>query len=466
MKNIVLDIMRRTWWAWPIAFGPPIIAAAASDHGGGAQVYLIVVVYYFFIVPFGTVASVSKTLQALPLSRQQIGQSLWLLCAALVPAVAVADQMVFYLLRIWKPKLDVLPPHLFLICSLLFVGCMGAGQMVAIFQMWFTKRTGIKRTILMDMLYGLLPCIPMLLALVFSVRFCANPGEDIFKVPMFGKIFGVFGERQSLLDGPNLAALIAAAVFTTWSWQQRHQILDAATFMWRSDAEGFFRPRRVREPEFCSRVLGRATLWIHAIEASACATAFLVLAFCWAALGAWFDPNTEFVLDMKSWSAVLCITTMMLLYITSIPWIFSVRTLRALPMPRFRLALHMLFCPIAAQLAFMLLTCMFLHAFSFLHLDLAASLTLELEVLCLAFAGLACFTLPRIGIVVGTLYWLAMLPGSFFICVSDFSTAPLPWIALTAPFAIGLGIVGIYRFIGVNYTPLRRYQELIFGVRR
>ncbi len=456
MKRIIQDTMHRFWWLWPIVFGIPLVVAAL-DNGNTSQVALLWILFYSAFLSFGFIIAVSKTLLTLPLGRKQIGQSVWLLCAVLPPALATADQAILYLVRVWNPKLDLLPPHLFLICLFLFVGSMGAVQMLCIFQMWFFKRTGIRRNIL----FGMLHIAPMPLAIIFIVRFCVNPGDDLFNTPGLGRILGAFGKRQFLFDGTNLTALIAAAIFTFWSWIQRHQILGAFFALSKSDADGFFFPRRIRTAEYSSRAAGRFLLCIMAAAASVITAALLVLTFCGVALGAFLDPNTEFVLESETLAFALSMAVTMLLYIVSLPWIFSIRTLRALPMTRFHLAFHILFSPIVAQVVIMGLTCAILPLVAFLHLDLAASLTLELKVFCFVLAGLACFTLPRIGVVVGGLYWSVMFLGGAFLCAMDFSTATLPWIAVALPLAIVLGLVGIYRFIGSNYSALRRYQEMV-----
>lgn len=458
------DIFRRTWWVWPIVLlGSPLVAVCSGDIL--AQVLLLIVLLYAQVGVVGIGAGFpGRSLQTLPLAQKTAGRTIWSFYAVLLPVAAFGSQMGLYAVRWFNPRLDCLPPQVFLANVLLIVGALCAIQLIGTAQIRYAE-WATRRSLLADLAFTMFSMIPVWFMIVFCIRLdTMEPSQmdDLF----IGPTMRLLGPRERVFDLPNGLALLVAAVLVATAWLSSHRMLDLAVFSIKNPPYGFLGSRTVRRPGFTSKTASRAMLWTRSILWGLFGAGVIPVMIGVVALGTFLYPETSRDNDLRrTWPLVLSMTASALFYGNTFVWLLSIRTLRILPMRRTRLAFHLLLCSLLTVVALMILTCMLPLFPTAISCDLGASLAAELSVCCLFLVGFTCLILPRVGVTAGLIYWCVLFFAVIGLYGFGFSAAFLPWMLAAMPIALALGFTGIHRFLGEVHPSLSRYHELFLGSR-
>lgn len=458
------DIFRRTWWVWPIVLlGSQLVAVFSGDIL--AQVLLLIMLLYAQVAVVGIGAGFpGRSLQTLPLAQKTTGRTIWSFYAMLLPVAAFGSQMGLYAVRWFSPRLDCLPPQVFLANVLLIIGALCAIQLTGAAQIRYAE-WATRRSLLADLAFTVFSMVPVWFAVIFCIRLDM---QDLSQLddPFIGSTMRLLGPRARVFDLPNSIALLAAAILAACAWRSSHRIVDIFAFSAKNKPEGFLYCPPVRTLGFASKAASRAMLWTRSILWGMCGAGVIPLMFGTITLAVFLDPEISRTPDLWFWPAVLSMISLVFFCGNTLLWLLSIRTLRILPMRRTRLALHLLLCPVLTLVTLMIFTCtlpLFRAAFPS---DLGASLVAELMACCLFLAGFSCLVLPRIGLFVGLAYWCILFLAVEVLALTGLGDASLPWLLAALPIALALGSAGIYHFLGEAHPSLTRFQEFLLGVRR
>ncbi len=468
MHLLLKDLFRRRWWLFLIAGLLPFLGMLE-----GRALYGILLAFVVFYGPmmlfmFEASANSVRCCVPLPLGRRTLGRTIWVACMLLFPALTTPA---------WLAG-EFLPFDTALGIPLLASGgvlCLGGIGWVLIMTVLLGDRTRL--TGFRGLVWGLVSlavCAPGVLGMLFFLhRFVmatglaeAMTGGTRDSGPLwlaYVALHRILGPAERLLDLPNTTALVASLFCACISYGLAPSLLYSGL--------GVSAARKDPPAPAPARVLypsrARAFLWPWLWGMAQCfygvagLTATFFVALGTTLLLAGFEAGFAGAANEVEWQGVFIVLLFPALLGLAFPWLNALRSLRALPLSRWRLTLLLVSFPVLAlvlSLCFLAaLLLVFQGADKFPHL-------LDWTLLVFGITLLGCGVCVRFGPAPAAVFLLSSMMASVALditLISGMSIAPVYFhfaTALVFPPTAVLGLYWLHRLITTSSAAYRQHM--------